>query len=48
VYTSCFGFEPQWASAVGMRGYKALAEIERAFRPMKSIDLHVQPIYHRL
>ena len=26
--------------------YKSLAQVERAFRSMKSIDLHVRPIYH--
>lgn len=28
--------------------YKRLATIERAFRSLKSVDLHVRPIYHRL
>jgi transposase len=28
--------------------YKCLAEVERAFRSAKSIDLHVRPIHHRL
>ena len=31
-----------------MRSYKALAEVERAFRSMKTIDLHIRPIHHRL
>ena len=31
-----------------MRSYKALAEVERAFRSMKTIDLHVRPIHHHL
>jgi transposase len=31
-----------------VRSYKALAEIERAFRSMKTIDLHIRPIHHRL
>ncbi len=26
--------------------YKSLAQVEHAFRSMKSIDLHVRPIYH--
>jgi hypothetical protein len=28
--------------------YKRLATVERAFRSLKSVDLHVRPIYHRL
>ena len=28
--------------------YKKLAEVERAFRTMKGVDLHVRPIRHRL
>jgi len=28
--------------------YKRLAKVERAFRTMKSLDLQVRPIYHRL
>jgi transposase len=31
-----------------VRYYKQLAQIERGFRSMKSIDLHVRPIHHRL
>ena len=31
-----------------VRAYKDLAKIERAFRSVKTIDLHVRPIYHRL
>jgi hypothetical protein len=31
-----------------VRSCKALAEVERAFRPMKTIDLHIRPIHHRL
>jgi hypothetical protein len=26
--------------------YKSLAQVERAFRSMKTVDLHVRPIYH--
>lgn len=26
--------------------YKSLSKVERAFRSMKSVDLHVRPIYH--
>jgi hypothetical protein len=31
-----------------VRVYKALATVERAFRSLKTVDLHVRPIYHRL
>ena len=31
-----------------VRTYKDLAKVERAFRSLKTVDLHVRPIYHRL
>jgi hypothetical protein len=31
-----------------VRNYKRLAEVERAFRSLKSVDLKVRPIHHRL
>ena len=31
-----------------VRTYKSLASVERAFRSMKTIDLHVRPIFHHL
>jgi hypothetical protein len=31
-----------------VRAYKDLAHVERAFRCLKTIDLHVRPIHHRL
>jgi hypothetical protein len=31
-----------------VRAYKDLAKVERAFRSMKTIDLHVRPIFHWL
>jgi Transposase len=31
-----------------VRAYKALAAVERAFRSLKTVDLHVRPIGHRL
>ena len=31
-----------------VRSYKSLAEVERAFRSLKTIDLKVRPIHHRL
>jgi hypothetical protein len=30
-----------------VRSYKRLAEVERAFRSLKTVDLHVRPIHHR-
>ena len=38
----------QMSSAEAVLNYKALAEVERAFRSMKTIDLHVRPIHHHL
>jgi hypothetical protein len=31
-----------------VRAYKDLAKVERAFRCMKTVDLHIRPIHHRL
>jgi len=31
-----------------VRQYKALAQVERAFRTMKGVDLRIRPIHHRL
>ena len=31
-----------------VRNYKSLANVERAFRSIKTIDLKVRPIHHRL
>lgn len=38
----------QMDAADCVRNYKALANVERAFRSMKTIDLKVRPIHHRL
>jgi transposase len=35
-------------SAECVRRYKSLAHVERAFRSLKSVDLKVRPIHHRL
>jgi transposase len=37
----------QMDSAECVRSYKALANVERAFRSLKTIDLKVRPIHHR-
>jgi hypothetical protein len=36
------------SAADTVRSYKRLAQVERAFRCLKGIDLRVRPIYHRL
>ena len=34
--------------AGSVRAYKSLAQVERAFKSLKTVDLHVRPIYHWL
>ena len=34
--------------AATVRSYKSLARVERAFRCIKTVDLHVRPVYHWL
>ena len=36
------------SAADAVRNYKALANVERAFRALKTVDLKVHPIHHRL
>ncbi len=31
-----------------VRAYKSLAQVERAFRSLKTVDLHIRPLYHWL
>ena len=38
----------QMSTAETVRSYKALAEVERAFRTLKTVDLEIRPIHHRL
>jgi hypothetical protein len=38
----------QMSSQDLVRAYKLLANVERAFRSLKSIELQVRPVYHRL
>jgi transposase len=40
--------EPQMSAPDTVRNYKALADVERAFRSLKTVDLKVRPIHHRL
>lgn len=36
------------SAADGVRSYKRLTQVERAFRSLKSVDLMVRPIFHRV
>ena len=40
--------EATLGDAETVRSYKSLARVERAFRCLKTVDLHVRPIYHWL
>lgn len=40
--------EPQMSAPDTVRNYKSLADVERAFRSLKSVDLKIRPIHHRL
>ncbi len=40
--------EQRMDAADCVRSYKALANVERAFRSLKTVDLKVRPIHHRL
>lgn len=40
--------QAQMSAADTVRNYKALCQVERAFRTMKSIDLKIRPIHHWL
>jgi transposase len=40
--------EQQMSAPDTVRNYKALADVERAFRSLKTVDLKVRPIHHRL
>jgi transposase len=39
--------ETQLDTAAVVRSYKSLSQVERAFRSLKTLDLHVRPIHHR-
>ena len=41
---------PAWEMSApdAVRNYKSLSQVERAFRSLKTIDLHVRPIHHRV
>ena len=36
------------SAPTAVRGYKAIAQVERAFRSLKASGLKVRPIHHRL
>ncbi|MGH7117475.1 MAG: IS1634 family transposase [Acetobacteraceae bacterium] len=38
----------QMSAADAVRSYKGLSEVERAFRSLKTVDLKIRPIHHRL
>ena len=38
----------QMSAPDAVRSYKSLAQVERAFRSLKTVDLKVRPIHHRL
>ena len=38
----------QLSAPDAVRSYKALAQVERAFRSLKTVDLKIRPIHHRL
>jgi len=40
--------EPEMSAEAAVLNYKRLAEVERAFRTLKGVDLKVRPIRHRL
>ncbi|MGH8550257.1 MAG: transposase [Methylococcales bacterium] len=39
--------EPSLSAEDTVRSYKNLAQVERAFRTLKGVDLQIRPIYHR-
>jgi transposase len=49
VYIVRTGLTPEQMTAADcVRNYKSLAQVERAFRSLKTIDLKIRPIHHRL
>lgn len=40
--------EAEFGAEEAVRAYKGLSVVERAFRSLKRVDLHVRPIYHYL
>jgi len=49
IYIVRTGLPPEQMSAADcVRHYKSLAQVERAFRSLKTVDLKIRPIHHRL
>ena len=48
IYILRTSVDAQFSSGDVVRSYKELAKVERAFRTMKSDDLAIRPIHHRL
>jgi len=49
IYVVRTSVEPEsLSSETTVRAYKSLAKVERAFRSLKTVDLHIRPIFHRL
>ena len=42
------GAQKQLGTAEAVRSYKGLCEVERAFESLKTVDLKIRPIHHRL
>jgi transposase len=40
--------QEQMSAGQSVRNYKALCQVERAFRSLKTVDLKIRPIHHRL
>jgi DDE family transposase len=40
--------QKQMSAPDAVRSYKSLAQVERAFRSLKTVDLKIRPIHHRL
>ena len=40
--------EKEMSAPDTVRSYKSLSEVERAFRSLKTVDLEIRPIHHRL
>jgi transposase len=48
IYILRTSVDAQFSAGDAVRSYKELAKVERAFRTMKSDDLAIRPIHHRL
>ena len=48
IYVLCTNLmaEQSDAAATVLRSYRSLAQVERVFRSMKTVDLHLYPVFH--